>query len=363
MKTNLFAMGILLGAVALACDSTVPANSDGASGFGTAGSGGGPAIVGSGGTAQGDTTGAPGVALSALSLIEAPAPTRTFIWGTIDVTAPGFVGPPRDELTVGLGLDNSVRYLSWKTLPMLPKTYGDAPSDFPLSGSRSVDLTPSISDDYTATALDSAASANHFLLREHVVTSQGLNDYVESIEGTPSGNGWSVVYSLEGKLHGSSINAHGQGVIYAGDPKASSPVAGQPSLWSAPVELTAPGFSGPPVDHLTVALDGSGQIRWFSFDRLMRQVSFSSTTDGMPAGGITLASEGSVTFDNVVPATATHFVTRYQVHSTDKQHDYTEGLDGTRQGDTLTLRYFISGKWWGATIDGHAAGTLVPASP
>ena len=27
------------------------------------------------------------------------------------------------------------------------------------------------------------------------------------------------------------------------------------------------------------------------------------------------------------------------------------------------VRYFISGKLWGADIDAHAAGTLVPASP
>jgi hypothetical protein len=61
--------------------------------------------------------------------------------------------------------------------------------------------------------------------------------------------------------------------------------------------------------------------------------------------------------------TATHFVIRYTVHSEQKVNDYTEGLDCTRPGETLVIRYFFSGKLWGATLNAHAAGTLVPTSP
>jgi hypothetical protein len=299
-----------------------------------------------------------------LSLAEAPTARRTFFWGTIDVTAPGFVGPPRDEMTIVAGQDNSLLYLSWKTLPMLPKTFGDAASDFPLSGSRAVDLRPDINLDYNATAVDAPApTASHFLLREHVVSVQGQCDYVEATEGNQAGAGWSVVYSDDGKLYGATIAAHAQGTLFPGDPNAASPAAGQASFWSAPVELTMPGFYGPPVDHLTVALDGTGHLRWFAFQNFVRRVSFIGNTPELQPGAVTIADEGVVTFDSVVPATQDHFVIRYHAQSDSKQNDYTEGLDGTRQGDSLVVRYFISGKLWGANIDGHAAGTLVPSSP
>jgi len=148
-------------------------------------------------------------------------------------------------------------------------------------------------------------------------------------------------------------------MLYPGDPKATAAT----TLWSAPVELVAPGFFGPPVDHLTVSLDAAGQLRWFSFQNFVRGVSFTGSSQELQPGKGTIAEEGDVTFDNVEPPTATHFVIRYTVHSDQKLNDYIEGLDGTRQGETLIIRYFFSGKLWGATLNAHAAGTLVPASP
>jgi hypothetical protein len=366
MKTMSIALALLGLAAAAACGSGSDMTANLGSGGATGGNGESGGSVGAGGasTGTGGISGQNGPALATLSLTEAPAATRTFFWGTIDVTAPGFVGPPRDEMTVGLGPDNSLRYQSWKTLPALPKTFGDGKGDFPLSGSRSVDLSPDIDLDYTATAVDSPTpTANHFLLREHVVSVEGQCDYLESTEGTWTGTGWSIVYSDEGKLYGASIAAHAQGTLYPGDPNAPTPTPGQNTLWSAPVELIAPGFYGPPVDHLRVSLDGAGQIRWFEFQNFVRGVSFTDSDQDLQPGKGTIAGEGNVAFDNVVPATPTHFVIRYSVHSDEKLNDYTEGLDGTRQGDTLVVRYFISGKLWGATINAHAAGTLVPASP
>jgi hypothetical protein len=363
MKTKLIGAALLYFATVSACGSGthIAANFGGGGALGSGNIGGDD---GQSRTATGGVSGQPTPALAMLSLAEAPAPTRTFFWGTIDVTAPGFVGPPRDEMTIGLGPDNSMRYLSWKTLPMLPKTFGDAKGDFPLSGSRGVDLRPDIDLDYTATAVDSSApTATHFLLREHVASVAGQCDYIESTEGTMTGSGWSVVYSDEGKLYGSTIAAHAQGMLFPGDPNAPIPIAGQATLWSAPVELVAPGFFGPPVDHLTVSLDGAGQIRWFSFQNFVRGVSFTGSAQELEPGKGTIADEGAVTFDSVAPASPAHFVIRYAVHSGPKMNDYTEGLDGTRQGNTLVLRYFISGKLWNATIDAHAAGTLVPTSP
>jgi len=336
--------------VASACGSSTSTDAGIGSG-GSVGPGSGGVSGGTAGSASGGASSQTGQALAMLSLAEAPAATRTFFWGTIDVTAPGFVGPPRDEMTIGLGPDNGLRYLSWKTLPMLPKTFGDATSDFPLSGSRSVDLSPDITYDYTATVANPVApTADHFVLAEHVVSVEGQCDYVEATEGNQTGTGWSVTYSDQGKLYGAAI-------------AASAQADGQTSLWSAPVELSAPGFFGPPVDHLTVSVDGNGQLRWFAFQNFVRQVSFTGNTQEMEPGAVSIADEGVVTFDDVVPATAAHFVIRYHAQSDSKLNDYTEGLDGTRQGDALVVRYFISGKLWGAAIDGHAAGTLVPASP
>ncbi len=363
MKTKSIAAAVLCLATALGCGSAAPTTAD----FGGGGAIGSGNVAGGNGESNaptGGVSGQAGPALDMLSLVEAPAPTRTFFWGTIDVTAPGFVGPPRDEMTIGLGPDNSLRYLSFKTLPMLPKTFGDGNGEFPLSGSRAVDLRPDIDLDYTATAVDSPVpTATHFLLREHVVSVAGQCDYIESTEGTSTGSGWSVVYSDEGTLYGATIAAQAQGMLFPDDPNAPIPTAGQNTLWSAPVELVAPGFYGPPVDHLTVSLDDAGQIRWFSFQNFVRGVSFTGSAQELEPGKGTIADEGDVTFDNVEPASPAHFVIRYAVHSDQKMNDYTEGLDGTRQGNTLVLRYFISGKLWNATIDAHAAGALVPASP
>jgi DNA-directed RNA polymerase specialized sigma24 family protein len=64
----------------------------------------------------------------------------------------------------------------------------------------------------------------------------------------------------------------------------------------------------------------------------------------------------------VVPATATHFVLRYHVRSGTGDNDFTEGVEGTREGDLLRIRHFLSGKFWGVAIDARAAGVLVPAT-
>jgi hypothetical protein len=129
------------------------------------------------------------------------------------------------------------------------------------------------------------------------------------------------------------------------------------------LELVATGFAGPPVDHLTLALDGTGQIRWFSFQSFVRRVSFTGSTTDLPAGGTLLADEGVVSFDSVVTPALAHVVIRYHVLSTDNLNDFTEGLDSTRKGDSVVVRYFISGTLRGAAIDAHAAGSLTPATP
>ena len=343
------ALGLMLMS---SCGSNAHSNTDVGNG------GGGGAVDGASDGATGQT----GAMLSMLSLAEAPAATQTLFWGALDVSAPGFATPPTDSLTIGLDSGNGLRFMKWQTLPGLQKTYGDGPHDFPLAGSRSVDLHP----DYAlvfdeVTVLDAPAPpAKHFLLRSHYVSTGNQCDFVESIEGTRSGDGWATVYSEEGTLFGASIAAKATGTVYPHDPGARVAALGQQSNWSAPVELVAPGFVGPPVDHLALSLDGTGQIRWFSFQSFARRVSFTGSTQDLPAGGTMLTDEGTVSFDNVVPPTRAHVVIRYHVLSNDNLNDFTEGLDSTRQGDSVVVRYFISGTLRGAAIDARAAGSLTP---
>lgn len=335
----------LCSVVVAACGSSTPSATTG-----TGGSGGG------GGGAQ--------PVLAMLSLQEAPAATESLYWGDLDVSAPGFAVGPRDQLTIGLDDDNNPRYLKWLTFPSVQKTYGDREHDFPLSGTRAVDLNPDFGLVFDqVTVLDSPApTASHFLLRSRYVSTANKYDFIESVEGTKSGDDWAIAYSEDGALAGAAIMGTGTGTVYARDPNATAAAPGQPGRWSAPVELVAPGFTGPPVDHLTVGVDGTGAVQWFSFQSFPRHVGLAATTDDLPAGGRLLSDEGQVSFDSVVAPTPTHAVVRYHVVSGEQKNDFTEGLDVTLSGQCLRARYFISGTLLGATIDAHAAGSLTPAS-
>jgi hypothetical protein len=269
-----------------------------------------------------------GVTLLFLSLREAPAPTRTFFWGEVNLTAPGFVGPPRDSLTIALDAENHLRYLSWKTLPHIPKRFGDDPTDFPLTRTKRVEVNPNVILDATVEEAPEP-TASHFLFRMRNVSTDGLSDYVESIEGTRSGDGWSVVYSKQGTYFGPVIDAHAAGTLYAGDPGATPSDEG--SLWSAPVELVAPGFNGPPVDHMTVSLDAQGQLRSFGFERFVRkQVTFGTRSDDLPLSGVATRGDLMITVDDAVAPTETHFVLRYHVTGNSGLTDFIEGLGGAR---------------------------------
>ena len=301
--------------------------------------------------------------LSSLPLAQAPAPTQTFFWGTVDVTAPGFVGPPADTITVSLDAQNNPRYLSFKTLPMIAKTFGDAPDAFPLSGTKHVQLDSA--PWYDGSVLDAPApTADQFELRYRLVNSGVQCDFVESIAGTKAGAGWAVTYSETGTLWGATIDANASGTIYTGDPNVAPPAEGQAATWSAPVELTAPGFYGPPVDHLTVATDAQGNLQSFSFERFTSWArTFGSDPNDFPLSGSRQVGPRTITVDPNTPATPDHFVLRYHVQGATVLDDYLEGIDGTRVGTTLVVRYFIQGKLDGAAVDAHAAGVLSPAAP
>jgi hypothetical protein len=301
--------------------------------------------------------------LNGLPPSEAPAPSARFaswtlFWGTLDVTAPGFAGPPRDELTLALDADNLPRYLSWNTLPSFTKTFGDAADEFPLSGTKRV--TPSNSSAvFEATVLDAApATSDHFLLRTQLVSEDGLSNYVEQVEGWANAGGWDVHYTEQGAYFGASLDAEGVGFVATGD--QGTPIS---NVWSAPVEVVSPGFPGAPIDHMTVSLADTGQLRSFGFERFVRpNVTFGFGPDDLPVSGSVIRGDLTVTVDPAVAPNDGHFVLRYHVAQPSRLNDFVEGIEGTRVGDTREVRYFISGTLFGASIEAHASGTLLPAA-
>lgn len=298
-----------------------------------------------------------------LALAAAPAPTQTFYWGTMTVDAPGFAGTPTDGLTISLDGNGELHYLSFNTFPMLTKTFGDGSDQYPVSGTKDVAPGESCGCPQEVTVLENPApTSSHFLLSYHVVSTQFSSDYVESTEGTLSGGGWAVTYSEIGTFDGVAMNATATGTLYAGDPNAPAPVAGQAALWSAPVETDSnPVIFGVPVDHLTVGTDAQGQIASLSFRRLMvLPRTYGIGTDQFPLSGTGTARDRTITVDALTPPDPNHFMIESHIRGTDD--DYEEGIDGTRSGNSLVVRYFLQGTLAGLPIDLHAAGTLAPAA-
>jgi hypothetical protein len=316
-------------------------------------------------TTTGTTTESPTGSVS-LSLAVAPAPTQSFYWGTVTVNAPGFAGTPSDALTISLDGSGQLHYLSFATFPMLTKTFGDAPDQYPVSGTKDVAAGESCGYPGTVTVLENPTpTSSHFLLSYHVVIPQFSSDYVESTEGKLSGNGWLITYSQTGTFDGVSMAATATGTIYAGDPNAPAPMAGQAVLWSAPVETAAtPAGYGIPVDHLTVGTDARGQIASLAFERLMiLPRAYGTGTNEFPLSGTGTAWDRTITVDGVSPPDPNHFMIESHIQSTEDLDDYEEGIDGTRVGNDLVVRYFLQGTLEGVAFDLHAAGTLAPAEP
>jgi len=317
-------------------------------------------------TTAGTTTTSPTGTVS-LSLSVAPAPTQTFYWGTMAVNAPGFAGTPSDGLTISLDGNGELHYLSFATFPMLIKTFGDGPDQYPIAGTKDVAAGESCGYPQTVTVLDNPApTSSHFLLSYHVVIPQFSSDFVESTEGTFSGGGWAITYSEIGTFDGVAMNATATGTIYAGDPNAPAPMAGQAALWSAPVETAATpaSFYGVPVDHLTVGTDAQGQIASLAFQRMMvLPRTYGTGTNQFPLSGTGMAWDRTITVDSVTPPDPNHFMIEAHIQSTEDADDYEEGIDGTRTGDTLVVRYFLEGTLAGVGFDVHAAGNLAPAEP
>jgi len=292
--------------------------------------------------------------------------TDTFYWATISVTAPGFAGPPADRLIISLDGNGELHYLSWDKLPMTEKVFGSGPDEYPLSGTKTLTEEDNGYQFQVNVLENPAPTSDHFLLSYHVVGGPVNDydyDYVETTEGTRSGAGWAVTYSMNGTWWGAAINANGSGTLYAGDPNAPAPVDGQPVTWSAPVFLTAPGFYGPPVDFMTVKTGGDGQLQSVSFVKAgFLDETFSSGTNVVPVSGMAILSGDTVDVVSSDPLTADHFGFQYHVHGTTND-DYVEAISGTRTGNSLAVQYSVKGTYDVASIDAHAEGTLDPATP
>jgi hypothetical protein len=213
---------------------------------------------------------------AAAGFAEVPAPTLRFLWGRVAVTAPGFVGPPEDTLTIALDDANRLRFINFSTLPALGRGFGDRPDEFPLSGYKHVvsESEPS----YDVTVEQASSSPNGaFSARYHVVGNR--SDFVEAVQGAQTGDQWAVTFSRVGTFWGVAMNAEASGTIADHDPQATAPQAGQATWWEAPVELAAPGFVGPPADHLRLYVQADGQPGSLVFERFVHDQYFFGDED------------------------------------------------------------------------------------
>lgn len=311
----------------------------------------------------------PGTGLQTLSLSEAPAATQTFYWGDTTVTSPGFAGEGTNLLTLSLDGQGRLRYRAFRVGFGFDETFGDQPGDFPLAGTKHVELG---NPGYDVTVEDtSPATALHFATHLHVVGGPvPVTDLIETLDGVRAteNDGWQITYALVGRLWSSSIDMHATGVVYAGGPPVAAPAPGQKSFWSGPVALSAPGFAGDPIDRLTVALDEKGAIHAMMFDLFSTGAAdYLDQPADFVLADFTLnphRSDGpadvAVTFDATAPPTASHFVSRFHVVAPSLLSDFVEGIDGTREGNGLVVRYFFRGTDGTVPLEAHAAGTLSP---
>lgn len=118
-------------------------------------------------------------------------------------------------------------------------------------------------------------------------------------------------------------------------------------------------------------LSADGQLSALSFEKFTRRdLTFGETYLDLPLSGTREVDDLNVTVDDSVTASESRFAFSYHAESrktvdgdsdSEPSNAYDEGLEGTRSGDSLDVRYFIKGRLWGSAIDAHTSGTLLPA--
>ena len=147
------------------------------------------------------------------------------------------------------------------------------------------------------------------------------------------------------------------------------PLATLDGIWSGDVDLVAPGFYGPPVDHLVLSF-ANGKLRSSRFDKFGQTRTYGDAATEYPLEGHRMVQPGpfvGATQDVTVQESSwTSTAFRLCFHSYDAEGtvstDFVECVSGTLESVGLRIQYSIKGSLGEAPVDAHASGILTNPS-
>jgi hypothetical protein len=146
----------------------------------------------------------------------APTAVLSGIWyDEVSLSAPGFAGPPRDQLTLAFDVDGRLKHLSFDVFSVLPLTFGESESEYPLSGARWVKPRDS-GWSFDAEVLDASFTPSNFGLELGIRShddSTPFTDVTVSVSGALTDVGLEVSYAMLGTLYTSPVDAHAEGTL------------------------------------------------------------------------------------------------------------------------------------------------------
>lgn len=160
-----------------------------------------------------------GLATGLLHRVGTPRPPRAALAGIwydeVSLSAPGFAGPPRDQLTLAFDVEGRLEHLRFAVFTVLPLSFGESESDFPLSGARwvrPVDSGWSFDAEVLNASFTPASFDLELVVRNHDENTP-LTDVTVSLTGTLSDVGLQVSYDMVGILYTSPVDAHAEGTL------------------------------------------------------------------------------------------------------------------------------------------------------
>jgi hypothetical protein len=154
--------------------------------------------------------------LHRVGAVRPPSSALPGIWyGLVALSAPGFVGPPEDQLSISFDAQGRLRNLRFEVFSVFPLTFGDSESDFPLTGARLVrprETTASYDAEVQQSSFTASSFAIALEIRNHDDTS-ATTDIAVSITGALGEQGLDVSYSMVGIVYTAPVDAHAEGLL------------------------------------------------------------------------------------------------------------------------------------------------------
>jgi hypothetical protein len=145
-----------------------------------------------------------------------PQAALSGIWyGLVSLSAPGFAGPPVDQLTISFDAEGRPQHVRFEVFTVLPLSFGEGDHAFPFSGTRWV-RPPDTSWSFDAEVLDSSFTASSFELELDILSHDDttpLTDVRVTLAGELGELGLDVSYSMVGILQSTPIEAQAQGIL------------------------------------------------------------------------------------------------------------------------------------------------------